>query len=47
MADCVVHAAYYEGFVVFSVEFLEADVAFVYCIFEFIAEGVHSYTDIR
>ena len=47
LADCVVHAADDERFVVVSVELVEADVAFVYCIFEFLAEGVHSYTDIR
>ena len=39
----MVHAADDERFVVVSVELVEADVAFVYCIFEFLAEGVHSF----
>ena len=42
LADGVVHAADYEGSTVVSVEFIETDVAFVYCAFKLLAEGVHS-----
>ena len=43
LADCMVHVADNQGFVGISVEFLEADVAFVYCPLEFLGEGVHSF----